>query len=47
MPGVIRVLCTSGLQPEEKDEILLGMAKAIFSERPVSSVFLVGLSTAY
>lgn len=32
----------SGLQPEEKDEILLGMAKAIFSERPVSSVFLVG-----
>lgn len=32
----------SGLEPEEKDEILISMAREIFSERPVSSVFLVG-----
>ena len=32
----------SGLGPDEKDEILCGLAREIFSERPVSSVFLVG-----
>lgn len=32
----------SGLEPEEKDEMLCAMAREIFSERPVSSVFLVG-----
>lgn len=32
----------SGLEPQEKDEILTSMARKIFSERPVSSVFLIG-----
>ncbi len=32
----------SGLQPDEKDELLCVMAREIFAERPVSSVFLVG-----
>ena len=32
----------SGLEPEDKDEILCEMAREIFSERAVSSVFLVG-----
>lgn len=32
----------SGFEPEEKDEALCGLAREIFSERPVSSVFLVG-----
>ncbi len=32
----------SGLSPEEKDEILFTLVRSIFSERPVSSVFLVG-----
>ena len=32
----------SGLEPEVKDEILLALGRDIFSERPVSSVYLVG-----
>ena len=32
----------SGLEPQVKDETLTALAKEIFSERPVSSVFLVG-----
>ena len=32
----------SGLEPEDKDEKLLMLAREIFFERPVSSVFLVG-----
>ena len=32
----------SGLQKEEKDELLQRLARELFSERPVSSVYLVG-----
>lgn len=49
IPAVARVeqeeswcVPVSGLQKEEKDELLQRLARNIFSDRPVSSVYLVG-----